>query len=444
MAASAAAPSISPEQAAWAKKAWSAIDSEALAALLVDMVSIPSPPGQEADLARHLAAGLREAGLDAETQHVRDRQANAVARLEGSGGGPSLLLYSPIDTAFVGSESEDLPWLGDTLRPDFVPRAVRQGNWIIGLGAENPKGFAACVIEAARAVARGGVPLQGSLLVGLGAGGMPTNRPPSLGDGPAVGHGVGCAHMLESGFRGDFAIICKPGFAVAWEEVGISWWRIRVRAAPGYTGVRHLVPYRNSVVDAAWVVSALEGWFPEFTERFSSGLVAPQGAVGAIAGGWPYKPAFSPAECDVWVDLRLSPRATADEVGAELEELLDRLRAEDSALRVEAERVVAIPGTHTDPESWIVSSAIRGWEAVEARPHEPIVGTSGATDAEILRGHGVPTARLGMPRSAEPPPYPGFSMGQAHLESMLTLVRCLVWTVIDTCSRTREEVGLDG
>lgn len=439
----ATAPPVSAEQTAWVQRAWSAIDAEALATLLADMVSIPSPPGDEADLAGFLATRLHEAGLDAQTQPIRDRQANAVGRLEGTGDGPSLLLYSPIDTAFAGDTSEDVPWLGDTLRADFLPKAVREGDWIVGLGAENPKGFAACVVEAARAVARAGLPLKGSLLVGLGAGGMPTNRPPSLGDGPPVGHGVGCAHMLESGFRGDFAMICKPGYAVAWEEVGISWWRIRVRGRTGYTGVRHLVPYRNAIIDAARVVGALEAWFPEFTERFSSGLVAPQGAIGAIAGGWPYKPAFTPAECDLWVDLRLSPRSTPEEVGAALEELLNRLRAEAPDLELESECVVAIPGTHTDPSSWIVRSAIRGWEAVEGRPHEPITRTSGATDAEILRGHGIPTARLGMPRPEEAPPYPGFSMGQANVRSILSLVRCLVWTVVDTCSRTRDEVGLD-
>jgi acetylornithine deacetylase/succinyl-diaminopimelate desuccinylase-like protein len=437
-------PPLSAEHARWVERAWNAVDADALAGLLVNMVSIPSPPGEEADLARFLAAELERAGFAASTQPIRDRQANAVGRLEGSGAGPSLLLYCPIDTAFEGNEKEDVPWLGDDLRPDFVPHGVQQGDWIVGLGAENPKGFAACVIEAGRAIARAGIPLTGSLLVGLGAGGMPTNRPPSMGDGPPIGHGVGCAHMVESGFRGDFAMICKPGYAVAWEEVGISWWRIRVRARPGYTGVRHLVPYRNAIIDAAAVARALEDWFPEFTARFSSGLVAPQGAVGAVAGGWAYKPAFTPAECDLWVDLRLSPRATVEEVEEALNGVLDRLRAKDPELRVEAERVVAIPGTHTDPDNWIVRSAIRGWEAVEGRPHEPIVGTSGATDAEILRGHGVPTARLGMPRPDESPPYPGFSMGQANIRSMLTLVRCLVWIAIDTCSRSRIEVGLDG
>jgi len=435
---------MSREQSAWVDQAWSAIDRDALAELLGQMVSTASPPGEEAQLAALLADELRRAGLNAATQPLRGRQANAIGRLEGSGTGPDLLLYSAIDTAFTGTESEDMPWLGETRRADFIPTARQEGEWIIGLGAENPKGFAACVIEAARAISRAGIPLNGSLLVGLGAGGMPTNRLPTIADGPPIGHGVGCTHMLESGFKGDFAVTCKPGYAVAWEEVGISWWQIRIRGKLGYTGVRHLIPYRNAIVDAALVVRALEDWFPEFTARFSSGLVAPQGAVGSIAGGWPYKPAFTPAACDVWVDLRVSPRASIEEVGSALEDLLGRLRTQDPELSLDSECMLAIPGSHTDPDNWIIRSAIRAWEAVESCAHAPIVGTSGATDAAILRAHGLPTARLGMPRPATPPPFGGFSMGQANTQSMLALVRCLVWTVIDTCSRSRSEVGIDG
>ena len=35
---------------------------------------------------------------------------------------------------------------------------------------------------------------------------------------------------------------------------------------------------------------------------------------------------------------------------------------------------------------------------MEGRAHEPIAGLSGATDANILRAAGVPTARVGLPK----------------------------------------------
>jgi hypothetical protein len=101
---------------------------------------------------------------------------------------------------------------------------------------------------------------------------------------------------------------------------------------------------------------------------------------------------------------------------------------------------VGIPGTSTPEGSWIVQSLIRAWESQEGRTHEPARGTSGATDAAILRGHGIDTARIGPPPPTTPSPYPGFSMGVADLESMETLVSVLLHAVVDTIGRRRDEL----
>src|SRR5262245_36978191 len=105
-------------------------------------------------------------------------------------------------------------------------------------------------MAAAQAIKAAGVPLKGSLLVGLGAGGMPTNRRPSVKKFNA-GQGAGCAFMLEQGVRADFAIIAKPGWAVAWEEVGLCWFKVIVRGDLNYTGRRHVIKGRNPIVQAA-------------------------------------------------------------------------------------------------------------------------------------------------------------------------------------------------
>jgi acetylornithine deacetylase/succinyl-diaminopimelate desuccinylase-like protein len=172
--------------------------------------------------------------------------------------------------------------------------------------------------------------------------------------------------------------------------------------------------------------------------------VAPQGSIGAIQGGWPHKPAFVPAATDLYVDIRVSPRSDPMQVKHELGAALAEIRAAHPGLEVEHEMILSIPGTHTDPRSWIVQSLMRAWERREGRPHEPITGTSGATDAAILRGRGIPTARLGLPRTPPPPNYPGFSMGAATPHAMQRLTECLIYSVIDTCTRDRHAVGLEG
>ncbi len=432
---------LSADQRLWLDRAWAQIDPERIADLCFELVGIPSPTGEERAIAEFLTAYLARAGLDARYQPIDPQQGNAVGRLHGQGDGPDLLLYAPTDVAFAGTEEEDVPWIGPSVRADLRPEPLRAGDDVIGLGAENPKAYATCVVAAAEAVARAGVPLRGDLVVGLGAGGMPTNRRPGLARWN-TGQGNGCSFMLEQGVRGDFAILAKPGYSVSWEEVGISWFRIGVKGTLNYTGIRHVVPYTNPIVEAAKVIQGLEEWFPEYSSRNTSGLVAPQGSIGAIEGGWTYKPAFVPRVCNLYVDLRVSPRTDPVEVKHQLGEALRRIQAAHPGLELEWEMILSIPGTHTDPQNWIVQSLMRAWEAREGRPHEARGGTSGATDAAILRGRGIPTARLGLPRATPPAAYPGFSMGVAHVPAMQRLTECLVYAIVDTCTRDRAAVGL--
>ena len=51
--------------------------------------------------------------------------------------------------------------------------------------------------------------------------------------------------------------------------------------------------------------------------------------------------------------------------------------------------ILSIPGSCTDPKNWIIQSCVRAWEFVENQKHMPRTGTSGATDANILRNRGI-------------------------------------------------------
>jgi acetylornithine deacetylase/succinyl-diaminopimelate desuccinylase-like protein len=351
------------------------------------------------------------------------------------------LFYAPLDTAFSTNEEEECPWIGDRLPADMTTSAAVRDGEVVGMGAENPKGYAACTIAAAQAIKAAGVPLQGSLLVGLGAGGMPTNRRPSLPKFHA-GQGAGCAFMLEQGVRGDFAIIAKPGWSVAWEEVGLCWFKVIVRGDLNYTGVRHVIKGRNPIVHAAKVISSLEEWFSEYTEKNTSGLVAPQGSINAIQAGWTHKPAFIPAACHFYVDLRISPRVSPMEARRQFGEAVERIVKANPELSVEWEMILSIPGSFTDPKDWIVQSCMRAWEFVENKKHAPRTATSGATDANILRAAGIPTARLGMPRltAATGNQRSVFSMERSNIAGMKQLTKCLTYAAVDTCTRDRQEV----
>ncbi|MEX2547963.1 MAG: M20/M25/M40 family metallo-hydrolase [Chloroflexota bacterium] len=408
--------------------------------LCYEMSAIASPTGEELALAEFLAKRLAAAGAEVRVSRFGEAGASLVARIGTAAEGPRLWLYAPLDTAFSGTPDEDRPWLGDAPRADFALPPRREGGKVIGLGAENPKGFAAAAVAAFEALAPSGLDLRGEIVLTLCGGSMPVSSRPRLGTG--IGHGTGVSQLLAEEPRPDFAIVLKPGYAVSHEEVGYAWFRITVRGAVNYTGIRHKGPYRNPVLAAARVIDHIEKWLPEFTVTNSSGLVAPQGSINAIRAGSPDRVAFVPSTAELDIDLRVAPDSSPDDVQAQLEKALDRLRETDQELDYELVRTVALPGTRTDPESWIVRALLRAWEELEAKPHEPIGRGSGASDAAILRSSGIPTARIGLPPPATPNPFPGFSMGVADEVSMARLATLLVHPLVATASMTRAEVGL--
>ncbi|MGP4043832.1 M20 family metallopeptidase [Streptomyces sp. 2A115] len=428
---------------AWVEDAWRHITGDRLRELITGLVDIPSPTGDEAPIAEHIAETLTASGCRAALQPLDDRQANAWARLDGDGTGPDLMLYAPIDTLTVGEESEDLPWIGPELRDDMRPRATVFEDLVVGLGASNPKGHAACVMMAAEAIAQAGIPLTGDLVAAFGAGGMPTNARP-VGSRRNTGQGAGCSFLLEQGLWTDYAVIAKPGWTVSWDEVGLVWFEVTVRGTHTYVGSRHRLPYDNAIARAGEVARHLEEWFVEYADRHTGGTVAPQGIVSSVRGGWPRMAAVTPAACTLMVDLRISPDTTPMRAKREFGAALDAIRDKLPGLDVTAEMVLAIAGTRTDQDNWICRSAMASWAALEGREHEVIRGNSGATDANILRGRGIPTVRVGMPKvsDAEAPFEIDFARGMntVSVRAMEKLTRHLIRTAVDTVTRSRAEL----
>jgi succinyl-diaminopimelate desuccinylase len=423
------------------ERACAVVDDALLREITVEMVDIASPTGQERELAEHLVRRARGRGLEAEYQPLDELAGNALITYRGSGDGADLLLYAPIDAHADGTETDDLPWTGAELRTDMRVGATVTGDYVLGLGANNPKGHAACIIAAVEALRAADVPLRGHVRVGMGAGGMPVNAP--VGDPRQdIGHGRGAGFMLDHGFRADFAVITKTNWAVSWEEVGLAWFRIRIHGAMNYTGVRHFVPYDNPILHVGTVVSELEEWFKAYATDNTSGLVAPQASIGSIQGGWTHKPTFSTAAVDLFLDLRLSPRTDQEDARHQVVEEVRRI-GEAHGLRLSVEQLLSIPGTTTDPDSWIIRSSIRAWEEIEGSEHQPRRVQSGATDANVLRRNGLPTARIGLARVPDDAPVPNdFSKGMnvVSVTEMVKLTKHLLHVAIDTCARDRSEV----
>jgi acetylornithine deacetylase/succinyl-diaminopimelate desuccinylase-like protein len=268
---------------------------------------------------------------------------------------------------------------------------------------------------------------------------MPTNavEAPGYPQRANTGQGVGCSFLLERGWYTDHAVIAKPGDFVAHDEVGLAWFEVTVPGTHTYVGSRHRMPYRNPIVTAAEVVTRLERWLADYPVRHRTATAAPQGVIGSIAGGWERMLAVTPALCRLRLDIRIAPGTTPLQVKRELADFIGELGRElDVDLGVEM--VLAVPATHTPPDARIVRRTVDAWEQTNGRPHAPVPDNSGATDANILRARGIPTARVGMPKVASEEFDVDFSRGMntVDVRAMRRLCEVLARTTIAT---TREE-----
>lgn len=379
------------------------VTRELLLESVCGMVDIASPTGGERPLATWIADTLTARGVDAAVQPVDAFQASAAATVAG-GVGPSLMLYAPIDTFTTGDESLDVPAASETWREDLAAQAVVDGDVVEGLGAGNPKGHAAVVMAVLQAFRASGVVPPGDVIGAFGAGGMPSFAVPGVGDPERVntGHGVGAALLLERGFTTDYAVIAKPGWHVLHEEVGLVWIDVLVPGLHTYAGSRHRLPYSNAVATAGRVAIALEEWLEGYAVRHEHGTMQPHGIVSSVHGGFDRLAASTPAQVRLRLDLRLTTQQTPAGVVREVRDEMRRL-SEQLGVELLVRQVAAIPATHTPPDSPVVRAAVAAFESVAGHPHQITMGNSGATDANILRMRGVPTARTGMPKVTATP-----------------------------------------
>ena len=227
----------------------------------------------------------------------------------------------------------------------------------------------------------------------------------------------------------------------------MGWFRITVKGTLGYAGVpRGLPAFRSSVVPSATLIPELEQWLIDYAERNTSGIIQPHGWIAGVRSGWPERPAFPSAATEIFLDVRINPRTTPGEVKAQFAAFITGFRTRHPDIDIDWEMYGSTPGGTTDPSNWIIQSARRGWEHIEARPYPKPDMLAGQTDGAALRRFGVPTARMGWPWPATGSPEPiaeGLGgMGATYVPDLLPCARKILYAVIDTLTRSRGDVGL--
>ncbi|MGA7560870.1 MAG: hypothetical protein WBW12_18260 [Terriglobales bacterium] len=93
------------------------VRDDEIVSMASDVINIPSPTGEELQMAQYMQSALQKLGLDVSWQEVEEARANVVGRWKGSGGGKNLMFNGHMDTSNTGRE-EFLTGIG------YKPQAV--------------------------------------------------------------------------------------------------------------------------------------------------------------------------------------------------------------------------------------------------------------------------------------------------------------------------------
>ncbi|MFN0171619.1 MAG: M20 family metallopeptidase [Bryobacteraceae bacterium] len=346
------------------------INSEAIARDTLEFLQVKSETCTEGPGSLFLAGLMRREGFDVTLDPVEPGRPNVLCRIAGSGGGRSLLFNGHTDTIPIGKSAPP----------------ARDGDWIIGRGAEDMKGGLVAMVHAAAALRKAGVRLKGDLwLTGV----IGHESPEGKKEGP-----LRLIEQLRAGdVRADAIVIVEGPFAIWAASLGSTIFDMYISSDRGPIHTIK-VPYAQN--PARWTGRLLEE-FARLEEEYGGRPPHPlcgreQINVGIVHGG-DYMNRL-PTRIRISGTWRWQPGKTLADLEKQVAALCERFAAE-SGLAFEFEfqgsrEPFETPGDHP------LVDALRaaGREVTGAPP--PLIGMALVGDGNLFsNGAGVPTVYLG-------------------------------------------------
>lgn len=318
----------------------------------------------EAEVARILIDALGALGLEAHEHEVLPGRSNVVGVLPGPEGAPTLMLEAHMDTVPEGDEPIEVR---------------REDGRLLGRGTCDTKGALAAMVAAVATLAAEDGPRPTVVLAA------------TVDEEAGM---TGAEHLLEHAPRPDAAVVGEPTSLLPVRvHNGVLRVAIVARGRQAHTSKAHLGV--NAVSAAARVIAAIEADVGAGLADRAHPLAGPALLTASMVRGG-VASNIVPERCEVQLDRRLAPGETADDALAELEAVLERLRADGDDVRLDTPQI-ALPPVETPEGDAVVRAA-------EAAIGTAAGGAPYTTDASRISGTGgVPCLVLG----------PG-SIDQAH------------------------------
>lgn len=381
------------------------IDREHLVGTLAELVRInsvnPAFSGgttDEAAIAEYVATALEQLGMQVDRREPEPGRVSVVGRLAGEGGGRSLMLYAHMDT--VGVDEMEAPFAAE----------VRDGR-MYGRGAYDMKcGLAACM-AAARALVDSGMPLRGDLLV--------------VGVADEETASIGMADVLTA-HRADAAIVTEPTeLQVCLAHKGFCWLEVETfgRAAHGSRF--------EEGIDANMRMGRFLAQLDHLERKLRSSephpLVGPPSLHAAVIQGGTGTSTYA-SHCRLEIERRMIPGETEELVVGQVQEIIDRLAAEDPTFQARVRPFLTRDSFELPPEAPIARLVLDQTERVLGQ-QPPQVGMPYWMDAALLAAAGIETVVIG-------PTGHGAHAAEewVELESVFQVAQILARTAADFCA----------
>lgn len=408
-------------------KAIAHIDRDRLIQLVMQLVDIPSPTGSEGDMARAYHEVLRGSGFDATLQPIGDARYNAIGRLQGSGGGKSLMFNGHMDTSFGPEQAHR--GIGYQCKGTLV-----DDEWIYGMGSFNMKSALATYVTAVDAIRAAGIRLGGDVVI-AGVAGEIEKSPVNDHDGPQFqGYGVGTKYAITHGAVADFCILGEPtNMMLIPRHCGSTWLKITVPGHLIHTAWSSVE--RNAINRARKVLDAIHEWIPDYCARHSLGEFRPRVNVAAIEGGWSWRGARTPDNCVIYMDVRTLPEALPLVAYNEVRDLVARVVADHPELEgSRVEPYMTVPGTSIPDDHELMQHVIRAHTRQFGEAPKQGVETW-MSDAAHMNRYGIPTVNYGSAGRIRAGGA-GFSTHQGeavHIGDMLDIIRVYIQLIMQIC-----------
>jgi acetylornithine deacetylase len=364
------------------------VKEEEIVAMSRDVINIPSPTGEELQMAHYMQNALQQLGLHVVWQEVEEQRANVVGRWIGSGGGRNLMFNGHMDTSNTGRE-DFLTGLG------YKPNAVVKNGFLYGLGIYNMKGALVCYTHAVKALQRAGVRLKGDVIIAAVAGEIEKTQWGEFKGKEYRGYGFGTHYLVNHGILPDMCILGEPtDMHVVLEHFGSMWVRISCTGIYVHTAFCEGREEMNSIRRMHGLMEPILTWITTWESKASYGGKKAIVNLGGIRGGHAWRASRTPEKTDLFLDVRVPPTIPMSDARREVQQLFLELEKQHPDFGLEFETYVSVPGARIDESHEMIRAIDANHERIMGKPPEREVVTW-CSDASVLSRYGVETVNYG-------------------------------------------------